>query len=536
MEKNAYIDSSITGNAATATKFASSQPVALTGDVTGSASSTAGWSVATTLSNSGVTAGSYGPSANASPAHSGTFSVPYITVDAKGRVTSASTKTITLPSDNNTDTKVTNTLATTTKFYLTGTSSSSTNTGTQYFDTGIYTTTTAGELVVGSLQTTNSYDGTTSYTSTPLGLSYFQTADTDNGSASLYSSTLTVNQSANRQFQICADNGGSILAFRSAHVNNTGGTGTGWSAWKKIYHEGNKPTPAAIGAAASSHTHNYAGSSSAGGVADSATKLSTARTISLGGLLSGSASFDGSGNVSISATAATPPKSGDWFSGGIPTVSTGGVMEVGKYIDFHNSDTSTNDYDVRLQSNTAGPIVVNLPTSAGTLALTSHTHSYLPLSGGTLTGALSISKSGDGATLLNFDTERGWQFQQIGTGSSTSLGLVASTNGKSFKIMDASKAKMVEIYTDTSGATITADGNITTKGDLTANGNRLWFTNIRVQDMNSSLCAVKYDGTAFAPVTASYINLGEYSGATYKLTIAASAPSSPTTGDIWIDI
>ena len=220
MEKNAYIDSSITGNAATATKFASSQPVALTGDVTGSASSTAGWSVATTLSNSGVTAGSYGPSANASPAHSGTFSVPYITVDAKGRVTSASTKTITLPSDNNTDTKVTNTLATTTKFYLTGTSSSSTNTGTQYFDTGIYTTTTAGELVVGSLQTTNSYDGTTSYTSTPLGLSYFQTADTDNGSASLYSSTLTVNQSANRQFQICADNGGSILAFRSAHVNN----------------------------------------------------------------------------------------------------------------------------------------------------------------------------------------------------------------------------------------------------------------------------------------------------------------------------
>ena len=93
---------SCTGNAATATKFASSQSVALTGDVTGSASSQAGWSVATTLSNSGVTAGSYGQADNASPAHSGTFSVPYITVDAKGRVTAASTKTITLPADNNT--------------------------------------------------------------------------------------------------------------------------------------------------------------------------------------------------------------------------------------------------------------------------------------------------------------------------------------------------------------------------------------------------------------------------------------------------
>ena len=44
------------------------------------------------------------------------------------------------------DTKVTNTLATTTKYYVTGTTSNSTNTGTQSFDTGIYATTTAGEL------------------------------------------------------------------------------------------------------------------------------------------------------------------------------------------------------------------------------------------------------------------------------------------------------------------------------------------------------------------------------------------------------
>ena len=92
---------SVSGNAGTATKFASAQSVALTGDVTGSASSQAGWSVATTLSNSGVTAGSYGQAENASPNHKGTFSVPYITVDAKGRVTAASTKTITLPADNN---------------------------------------------------------------------------------------------------------------------------------------------------------------------------------------------------------------------------------------------------------------------------------------------------------------------------------------------------------------------------------------------------------------------------------------------------
>ena len=50
-------------------------------------------------------------------------------------------------SDNNTDTKVTNTLNTTAKAYVTGTTSATTNTGTQIFDTGVYLDTTAGKLV-----------------------------------------------------------------------------------------------------------------------------------------------------------------------------------------------------------------------------------------------------------------------------------------------------------------------------------------------------------------------------------------------------
>ena len=54
----------------------------------------------------GANTGSFGPSANASPAHGGTFSVPYITVNNKGHVTAVSAKTITLPADSNTDTKV----------------------------------------------------------------------------------------------------------------------------------------------------------------------------------------------------------------------------------------------------------------------------------------------------------------------------------------------------------------------------------------------------------------------------------------------
>lgn len=49
--------------------------------------------------------------------------------------------------DTNTDKKVTNTLNTTAKAYITGTTSATTNTGTQVFDTGVYLDTTAGKLV-----------------------------------------------------------------------------------------------------------------------------------------------------------------------------------------------------------------------------------------------------------------------------------------------------------------------------------------------------------------------------------------------------
>ena len=75
-----------------------------------------------------------------------------------------------------------------------------------------------------------------------------------------------------------------------------------WTSWNKLYTTTNKPTASEIGAAASSHTHNYAGSSSAGGAANSANKLTTARTITLSGDASGSVSFDGSGNVTLSVS------------------------------------------------------------------------------------------------------------------------------------------------------------------------------------------------------------------------------------------
>ena len=65
----------------------------------------------------------------------------------------------------------------------------------------------------------------------------------------------------------------------------------------------NKAVKAALdGKSDSDHTHNYAGSSSPGGAATSANKLTTARTIALTGAVNGSAVFDGSENITITTT------------------------------------------------------------------------------------------------------------------------------------------------------------------------------------------------------------------------------------------
>ena len=57
--------------------------------------------------------------------------------------------------------------------------------------------------------------------------------------------------------------------------------------------------------------------------------------------------------------------------GHIPTIESDGVMEVGKYIDFHNDNSGKYDFSTRLQTTGNYGNSVNLPSVGGTLALTS---------------------------------------------------------------------------------------------------------------------------------------------------------------------
>ncbi len=82
-----------------AAKLTTARTISLSGDAAGSTSfdGSANKSIAVTLAESGVSEGSYGPSAAATLAFGGSVNVPQVTVDAKGRVTSAVNRAIKLP-------------------------------------------------------------------------------------------------------------------------------------------------------------------------------------------------------------------------------------------------------------------------------------------------------------------------------------------------------------------------------------------------------------------------------------------------------
>lgn len=90
---------SVSGNAGTATKWATKRTVSATGDATWSVSldGSANASAALTLATVNDAPGTFGPTAAATLAFGGSFNVPQITVDAKGRATLVKHWTLKLP-------------------------------------------------------------------------------------------------------------------------------------------------------------------------------------------------------------------------------------------------------------------------------------------------------------------------------------------------------------------------------------------------------------------------------------------------------
>ena len=85
---------------------------------------------------------------------------------------------------------------------------------------------------------------------------------------------------------------------------------------------------------------------------------------------------------------------GNWFSGGFPRVGGNGVMEIGKYIDFHNANNGTEDYSVRLCVDANNQKIVYLPNDDGRLYNTGN-HGCKRLANGAwyMTGSQSVGLS-----------------------------------------------------------------------------------------------------------------------------------------------
>lgn len=115
--------------------------------------------------------------------------------------------------------------------------------------------------------------------------------------------------------------------------------------------------------------------------------------------------------------------------GHIPTIESDGVMKVGKYIDFHNDNSGKHDFSTRLQTTGNYGNSVNLPSNAGTLALTSdNVASATKLAAartiwgqsfdgtGNVNGTIYInnSNSSNGAIRLNSDISSNARISAIG--------------------------------------------------------------------------------------------------------------------------
>lgn len=212
-------------------------------------------------SSSGVTAGAYGATDNVTADWGDAVTVgARISVNATGHVTSAQGRTVTLPGSTATQ-SAKGLMSVTDKAKLDG-------------------------IAQGANKTT--VDSALSSTSTnPVQNKVINTALAGKAASShTHAATQITGLTASRA--LATNSSGQVVASSVSNTELSYLDGVTSAVQTQLNNKATK-----------SHTHNYAGSSSAGGAANSANKLTTARTIKLTGAVKGQATFDGSQDITI---------------------------------------------------------------------------------------------------------------------------------------------------------------------------------------------------------------------------------------------
>nr|DAF97038.1 MAG TPA: Head fiber protein [Siphoviridae sp. ctg6c78] len=227
-------------------------------------------------------------------------------------------------------------------------------------------------------------------------------------------------------------------------------------------------TASDVGAAPSSHTHNYAGSSSAGGAATSANKVNKSMTVKL----------------------------------------NGGTTEGTNQFTFDGSAAKS----------------VNITPSGIGAAASSHTHSYLPLSGGTLTGDLTVGSS---AVRANGYIEGTWLKT---TAATSKAGNFATIDGDGWIYYRTPAETLADIGAASASHNHSAS-NITSGTISIARGGT---GAANASSALSNLGAVpKSGGTMTGPLVAQ-TNTSYTTAQMRNVIISTADPSGGNNGDIWL--
>lgn len=276
---------SVSGNAGTATRLQNTRTISATGDGTWSVSfnGSANASGEFTLAASGATAGSYGESAAKTLSYGGSFSIPYVTVDAKGRVTNVKSIALKMPSA---QTDVTGNAETATKLETARKINGVAFDGSK--DISIDLLASAGRVTA--------LEGTTQ--GAQSGLQMYEAYN--NGYPENYGNVLHLKAKEGTNHGECElflGWSGTTGVHAPIYVRNRRDTtSSAWSDWKKVYTEGDS-VPGV----------NAVGNQDTTGNAGTATKLKTARSLKVNLATTAADSFDGSGNADAIGVSGTLP-------------------------------------------------------------------------------------------------------------------------------------------------------------------------------------------------------------------------------------